>query len=75
MRGLNTGRSGVIYPPEAAIPEEGELIGDKRPGYETMSVYDKCLSWWTRKQLKIFNDTVLKEVGSGNKDLMGSLPQ
>jgi hypothetical protein len=57
---MNSNQSGVIFPPEAAIPE-GELIGDKKPGYENMTLKDKLLAWWTKKQWKIWSDQVLKE--------------
>ena len=59
---INNGRNGMIFPPEAAIPDEGELVGDKKPEYEAMTLTEKMFAWWTKKQWKIFNDTVNKEV-------------
>lgn len=59
---INSGRNGVIIPPEAAIPEKGELVGDEKPGYEDMTLTEKSFAWWTKKQMKIFNDTVAEEV-------------
>ncbi len=59
---INSGRNGVIIPPEAAIPEKGELVGDKKPGYEDMTLTEKSFAWWTKKQMKIFNDAVAQEV-------------
>jgi hypothetical protein len=59
---INSGRNGLIIPPEAAIPEKGELVGDKKPGYEDMTLTEKSFAWWTKKQMKIFNDAVTQEV-------------
>lgn len=59
---INSGRNGVIIPPEAAIPEKGELVGDKKPGYEDMTLTEKSFAWWTKKQMKIFNDAVAQEI-------------
>ena len=59
---MNNGRHGVIFLPEAAIPEADELVGDEKPGYETMALKDKVLAWWTKKQWEIWNDQILKEV-------------
>ena len=58
---MNNGRHGVIFPPDAAFPEADELIGDEKPGYEAMTLKDKLLAWWSKKQWKIWNDQVLKE--------------
>ncbi|KAE9367858.1 hypothetical protein N431DRAFT_514414 [Stipitochalara longipes BDJ] len=63
---MNTGRSGVIFPPQAAILEEGELIGDKKSGYENMVFKDKLLAWWTKKQWKIWSGQVLKEINDAH---------
>ncbi len=62
IENINNGRSGVIIPPEAAIPEKGELVGDKKPGYEDMTLIEKSFAWWTKKQMKFFNDVVVGEV-------------
>jgi hypothetical protein len=51
---VNNGRNSMIFPPNAAIPDEGEFVGDKKPGYATMTL--------TKKQSKIWNDQVLNEV-------------
>jgi hypothetical protein len=58
----NSGPRGVILPPGTAIPEKGELIGDQIPGYEKMTVGQKILSWWTKKQRMIFDNIVAQEV-------------
>ncbi len=58
---MNNNQGGVIFLPKAAIPEEDELIGDGKPGYENMTLRDKLLAWWTKKQWKIWSDQVLKE--------------
>ena len=52
----------MIFPPNAAIPDEGEFVGDKKPGYAAMTLTEKFAAWWTKKQWKIWNDQVLKEV-------------
>jgi hypothetical protein len=62
IENINNGRNGVIIPPEAAIPEENELVGDKKPGYEDMTLSEKYFAWWTKKQIKIFDDIVAGEV-------------
>jgi hypothetical protein len=59
---INSGRNRVIIPPEAAIPEEGELVEDKKPEYENMTLTEKSFAWWTKKQMKIFNDAVAEEI-------------
>jgi hypothetical protein len=40
----------------------GEFIGDKIPGYERMSLSAKFWSWWTKKELAIFDAQILKEL-------------
>jgi hypothetical protein len=52
----------MIFPPDTAIPDEGESVGDKKPGYAAMTLTEKFAAWWTKKQWKIWNDQVLKEV-------------
>jgi hypothetical protein len=59
---MYNGRSGMIFPPDTAIPDEGESVGDKKPGYAAMTLTEKFAAWWTKKQWKIWNDQVLKEV-------------
>lgn len=59
---INNGPRGVILPAWTSIPEEGEVIGDQIPGYESMSVMAKVASWWTKKQRGIFNAVVFQEV-------------
>ncbi len=59
---INSGRNDVIIPPEAAIPEKGELVGEKNPGYEDMMLTEKPFAWWTERQMKLFNDAVTKGV-------------
>lgn len=61
---INSGPRGVILPPETAIPEPGELIGDQIPGYEKMSVGSRVLCWWTNKQRRIFNASIVQDVSN-----------
>lgn len=55
-------RTGVPFTAEAAIPAPGEVIGDKKPGYEKMGLSAKFWAWWTKKELAIFEAQVLKEL-------------
>ena len=41
---LNAGRDHLVSPPAAAIPEEGELIGDQKPGYADIPLTEKLLA-------------------------------
>jgi hypothetical protein len=59
---VNKGRNSMIFPPDAAIPDEGEFVGDKKPGHAAMTLTKKFAAWWTKKQSKIWNDQVLNEV-------------
>ncbi|PMD21058.1 hypothetical protein NA56DRAFT_748980 [Hyaloscypha hepaticicola] len=45
-------------------PAPGELIGDKKPGYEAMSLGAKFWSWWTKKEMRIFEAQIMKEINA-----------
>jgi hypothetical protein len=47
---------------EMGIENINELVGDKKPGYEDMTLTEKYFAWWTRMQMKIFDDIVAGEV-------------
>jgi hypothetical protein len=55
-------KRGLAFTATSAIPAPGELIGDKQPGYATMSLGAKFWSWWTKKELQIFETQVLGEI-------------
>jgi hypothetical protein len=55
-------KKGLAFTATSAIPAPGELIGDKQPGYATMSLGAKFWSWWTKEELHIFEAQVLGEI-------------
>ncbi|KAE9367860.1 hypothetical protein N431DRAFT_471254 [Stipitochalara longipes BDJ] len=61
-------RTGVAFTAEAAIPAPGEVIGDMKPGYEKMALGAKFWSWWTKKELAIFEAQVLKELRASDAE-------
>ena len=60
-------KTGVPFTAEAAIPAPGEVIGDKQPGYDAMSLGAKFWSWWTKKEMAIFEAQVMKEIMEAEK--------
>jgi hypothetical protein len=57
-------KDGLPFTAETAIPAPGELIGDKKPGYEALSLGAKFWSWWTKKEMRIFEAQIMKEINA-----------
>jgi hypothetical protein len=55
-------KKGLAFTVDTATQLPGEFIGDKIPGYERMSLSAKFWSWWTKKELAIFDAQILKEL-------------
>ncbi|KAE9367859.1 hypothetical protein N431DRAFT_444938 [Stipitochalara longipes BDJ] len=61
-------KRGLAFTTETAIPFPGELIGDRKPGYEKMSLGAKFWSWWTKKELQVFEAQILKELRAHDEE-------
>jgi hypothetical protein len=59
---ISSVRRGLAFTVDTATQLPGEFIGDKIPGYERMSLSAKFWSWWTKKELAIFDAQILKEL-------------